>query len=188
MTLGRFNRALEIRDQLSKQYPDHPISYITRALILGYKIIYQLDLDEIRIDDVLLDIDKAINLDSNKINHAKYYDFKSVVLRSLNKFEEALETINIAIELDPNDIKLYFSKYKILYSDNRFNEALELIDASIKRFPKEEKDLLIHKAYIFKSEHKLDEGLRVIKELREKYPKDLNLLNNELYWYRKILL
>ena len=183
ITLGRFNRALEISEKFKKQFPDHPISHINRALILGYKIIYQLDLEEIRIDDVLLDIDKAINLDSNKSNKAKYYDFKGLILRQSNKFEEALEAINKAIELDPNDIKLYLSKYKILYSDKRFNEAFEFIDEAIEKFPEQSKDLLIHKAYIFKNEQNYNEGLRIINELRKQYPNDLDLLNNELYWY-----
>jgi len=183
LTYGRFDKAFELSNRLSKTYPDHPISYATRALILGQKIIYELDLEEIRSDQVLDEIDRAISLDSNKSNKAKYFLFKSLVLKQLNEFNDAIEAINTAMELDPKDIKLFFYRYKMFFSKDDFDKAIELIDKNLKEFPEKEVDLLLHKASLLKKVNKFDEGLKFVNELREKYPDNLDILNYKVYFH-----
>ena len=183
LTYGRFGKAFELSNRLSKSYPDHPISYTTRALILGQKIIYELDLEEIRSDQVLDEIDYAISLDSNKSNKAKYFLFKSLVLKQLNELDAAIEAINTAMELDPKDLKLFFYRYKMFFSKDDFDKAIELIDKNLKEFPEKEVDLLLHKAYLLKKVNKFDEGLKFVNELREKYPDNLDILNHKVYFH-----
>jgi tetratricopeptide (TPR) repeat protein len=52
----------------------------------------------------------------------------------------------------------------------------------IKKFPEEESDLKIKKAYIFKEKRNLDIGLTLIEELIQKQPEDNNLLLHKAYW------
>ncbi|MFW9999631.1 MAG: tetratricopeptide repeat protein [Candidatus Hodarchaeota archaeon] len=183
MTLDRFDKALKISSKISEEYPDHPISYITKALIDGYKIIYRINDKKVKIDQVLDNIDQAISLDENNKNKAKYYYFKSYVLNHVNKFEEALEAIDNGLDLDPKDIKLHFMKYNILQDYGRIDEVLELIDEGIKLFPEMKTKLLTHKAYLYKKKTNYDKGLEIIDDLWQKYPKDLDLLNNKVYYH-----
>ncbi|MFX1419373.1 MAG: tetratricopeptide repeat protein [Promethearchaeota archaeon] len=183
LTLAEFDKALDISNRLRKYYSDHPLSYMARALTLGYKIVYQVDTDKIRIDEVLHDIDQAIELEDNKTNKANYFHFKSLILKQVKKFEDALEAIDIAIGLNPKKINLHFMKYNILYDNDKIDEALELMDEGIKLFPKHQTKLMSHKAYLYKKKKNYDKGLEIINELWEQDPKDLDTLNNKVYWH-----
>jgi len=183
LTFGKFDKAQKFSDRIEKVFPEHPASYITRALVLGYKVIYELDLEESKSDEVLFDIEKAIDSDPKQSNKAKYYQLKCLVLKQLNKFDEALEAINNAIDLDPKDVKFYFHKYKILHYNKKIDEALEFLESAIKNFPEQEIELLASKAYLHKNLKNYDEALRIIDELREKYPDNLELLNKKLFFH-----
>ncbi len=183
LTLAEFDNALKIYDKLSENYPDHPISYITKALVYGYKFIYQIDLEKIRIDQVLDDIDKAILLEDININKAKYYLFKSLVLKKSKKYEDALEAIDTAIKLNPKDLQIHYVKYNILYDFEKIDEALELVDEGIKLFPEHQAKLMTHKAYLYKKKNDYDKGLEIANELWEQNPENFEFLNNKVYWH-----
>lgn len=183
LTLAEFDKAVEISDHIMDIYPDHPISFITRALIFGYKIIYQVDIENVRIDQVLLDVDNAFSLEENDKKKAKYYYFKSFILKQLKKFDEALEAINISLDIDPKDLNLHFMKYNILYDYEKIDEALAFVDEGIRLFPEKKSKLLTHKAYLYKKKKNYDKGLEIIDDLWEKNPKDLDILNNKVYWH-----
>jgi len=183
LTLAEFDKALKISDKMSDFYPDHPLSYITRALIYGYKINYRIDEEKVRIDEVLTDIDSAISLEENKKNKAIYYHFKSYVLKQSKKFEDALEAIDAALDLNPKELNIHFMKYNILYDYEKIDEALELVDEGIKLFPEKESKLLTHKAYLYKKKQNYDKSLEIIDELWEKDSKDFYILNNKVYFH-----
>lgn len=183
MTLDRFDKAIRNSKKSSTDFPDHPLSYVMRALILGYKIVYHLEIEEARTDQVLDDIDKAISLDSLNLNKAKYYHFKSFVLKQLKKFEDALDAIELGIELDPKDINLRFMKYNILYSSEKIDEAIEIVKQDVGEFPEKEIKLITHIAYLYKKKDNLDEGIKLIDELNIKYPENHETLNNKIYWH-----
>jgi len=183
LTFGMFDKAQKFSDRIEKVFPEHPASYIAKAIVLGYKVIYELDLEESKSGDVLFEIENAINSDSNRSNKAKYYQFEGLILKLLNKPEEALKAFNNAIDLDPKDSKLYFYKYKNLEAYEKADEALELLEKDIKDFPEEEKEFLVHKAYLYKKLNKLDEAIKIYDELIEKYPEDLELLNHKVYFH-----
>ncbi|MFW9881895.1 MAG: hypothetical protein ACFFG0_53205, partial [Candidatus Thorarchaeota archaeon] len=183
LTLAEFDKALESSNRLREIYSEHPLSYMSNALIYGYKIIYQLDLETIRIDQVLQDIDRAISLEDIDTNRAKFLYFKSIVLKELKKFEDALEAINNAIEIDGKQLNFHFMRYNIYHDYDKIDEALELMDEGIELFPKYRTKLMSHKAYLYKKKKDYDKGLEIINELWEQDPKDLDTLNNKIYWH-----
>jgi len=74
-------------------------------------------------------------------------------------------------------------KYNILYDYEKIDEALELVDKAIKEFPDHEMKLFKHKALLYKKKNDFKEGLKIMNELLEKYPDEVDLLNNKLYWH-----
>ncbi|MFW9971074.1 MAG: tetratricopeptide repeat protein [Candidatus Odinarchaeota archaeon] len=183
LTIGEFNRAAQVSKKIRSKYPEYPISYLSKALIVGYKIIYDLEINDRGIDQVLDDIDEAISLDPDNKNKARYYQFKSFVLRHLRKYDEALEAIDIAIKLDPERLSSFFYKSKIYFHKEDFNAAVKVIDDNLKNFPDKEKELIVHKAFLLKKLNSIDEALKLIDNLREKDPNNLDLLNNKVYFH-----
>ena len=155
------------------------IIYLTKALIYGYKIVYKVDAENVRADQVLDDIDQAIYLEENAKNKAKYFHFKSFILKQLKEFEEALEAIEAALELDPKDFSINFMKYNIFYDDGKIDEALELVDEGIRLFPEKETKLMTHKAYLYKKKKNYDKGLEVLTEFGE-YEEAVKILQKVL--------
>ncbi|MFX1500311.1 MAG: hypothetical protein ACFFDH_05020 [Promethearchaeota archaeon] len=183
LTLAEFDKALEMSDKIGNFYPDHPLHYVTRALIECYKIIYDIEeVESSKIDQVLMDIDTAISLEENIKKKAIYLYIKALFLNHLKKFEEALETIENALEWDPKSLSIHFMKYYILHDYGKINEAIELVDEGVKLFPENEVKLMIHQTYLYKKIMNYDKCLEIIDELREKYPDDLDILNNKLYF------
>ncbi|MFW9784696.1 MAG: tetratricopeptide repeat protein, partial [Candidatus Heimdallarchaeota archaeon] len=183
ITLNRFDKAINISSKLMKGYPDHPISFATKALIQGVRIMYELEKDDLKIDQVFLDIDKAVSLEDNKKNKAKYYYFKASILMHLKKFEEALETVDLGLALDPKGLYLHYMKYKVLYEYDKIDEALRLVDEGIKLFPDDRVKLIMHKAYLYKRRNKYDKSLEIIDDLLIENPEDVDVLNNKLYYH-----
>jgi tetratricopeptide (TPR) repeat protein len=103
-------------------------------------------------------------------------------LIDFNSYEKSIKKINIAINRNPEELSLYQSKEHILLYFNRYDELLEFLEEMLILFPKEEKDILIKKAYILKEKRELEEGLSIIDELIEDFPDDNNLLNYKVYW------
>ncbi|MFX1317390.1 MAG: hypothetical protein ACFE9T_16125, partial [Promethearchaeota archaeon] len=184
MTIGDFEDALVNTNKIFKNYPNHPLSYATRGLILGYNRIYKFDNEKAQEEYGLNDLDKAIELDSFKANKALYYQLKSRILLELNKFEDAIEVIDKAINLTPKKIELYHSKSAILMYFNQYDELLYLLDKMLELFPKMEKDIKMKKASVYKQLGNVDTGFKIIDELLEKYPEDYNILNYKAYWHQ----
>jgi len=183
LTLTEFDKALQISERMSDYYPDNPLTYMTKALIDGYKIIYKINVEKNTAEYVLVNIDQAITSEENKQNIAKYYHFKSFVLKQLGKFEESLDAIDSALNFEPKNLTLHFMKYKILHDFGKIDEVLELVDEAIRLFPEKEIKLLTHKAYLYKKKEKYDKGLEIVDELWEKYPNDLDVLNSKVYYH-----
>ncbi|MFX0026428.1 MAG: hypothetical protein ACFE8M_08420 [Candidatus Hermodarchaeota archaeon] len=182
LTFGEFDKSLKMVDKMGKYYPEHPFYYLVKGILYGYNIIYQFDVENGKESNFIINIEKAISLDTSPSNKAKYYQLKSNILFQTNKEEESVNAIDRAISLSSDDIGLYHSKIKILIQFSRYNEVLILINNMLSNFPEYEKDLSIKKASVLKKMQSVEEGLEIIEKLLFKYPEDDFLLLNKAYW------
>jgi tetratricopeptide (TPR) repeat protein len=104
-------------------------------------------------------------------------------LRRLHKYDEALEAINTALEVDLKDLGSVFYKSKILFHQEEYESAAKVLDENLNNFPEKEKEILVHKAFIYKKMNKLDEALEIVNNLLDKEPDNLDLLNNKIYFH-----
>ncbi|NVM45423.1 MAG: tetratricopeptide repeat protein, partial [Candidatus Lokiarchaeota archaeon] len=125
---GKFEKALKKGDEVILQYEDHPISYFTKALAIGYSLIYNKELNDIPEENFLDMINKAISLDFIEFHKAKYYALMSDVFMETRGTTEAIETIDKAISLDPSNMGIIEIKIKLLMMNNKSDEALALVD------------------------------------------------------------
>ena len=77
--------------------------------------------------------------DSKKLincnNSSDAYNNKGAALGNLNKYQEAINNYNKAIELDPKNFEPYKNKFCPLYNLKRYEEAFETCDKAIKLEP-----------------------------------------------------
>jgi tetratricopeptide (TPR) repeat protein len=181
-TLGDIENALNMAHKAIEIFPKLPLSHVLKGLVLGYNRIYTFDVEKADKENGISDIDKAINLEPNQFNKARYYQLKSQILLELNNYEDALESIDNALELNPKTLDLYNSKFRILNYFDQFYEIIAILDKLLVDFPEWEKNLKIKKIYMLKEMKNIKAGLEIINELIEKYPEDNNLILNRIYW------
>jgi len=182
MTLGDIENALNMTNKAIEIYPNLPMSLVLKGLVLGYNSIYTFDTEKADNENGISYIEKAINLESNKTNKARYYQLKSQILLELTNYEDALESIDNAIKLNPKTLDLYNTKIRILIYFDQFDEIIDILDKLLEDFPEGERNLKIKKAYILKEMKNIEAGLEIINELIEKYPEDNSLNLNKIYW------
>ena len=110
------------------------INYLIEMAPEDY-ILYEQKIDlldhwkPIKYEEIFNAIDTRINLKENVF----FRNLKAKLLRKKKQYEEALETIDSAIDIKPNKGYLYKTKSKILFKLERFDEALIEIDKAICR-------------------------------------------------------
>ena len=184
LTIGDFNRALDLGNEIIQIFPEHALSHATRGLALAYNYIYKFNNEKAEQDYGLNDLDKAITIDSFKPNIALLYMLKSRILLELNKYEESIDLTDKAISIVPNKVDLYLSKSAILMYFNEYPDLLDLLDEMLEKFPKIEKNLKMKKASVYKLLGDLDAGFKVVDQLLEKNPEDKELRSFKAYWYQ----
>lgn len=176
---GKFEKALKVVNTLFNNYPDHPISYITKAIVLGYNLIYKFKFKEPKIDTFLELIDKALSLEPLKFNQMKILQMQASILNGMKEHEESIKAIDKAIELIPTQLNLYTMKIYVLTTAKKEFEALELIDELVKQHPQLKYMLYLQKSFIYFQTKKYDEALEFIDELLKLKPKDIRVVNNK---------
>ena len=184
LTIGDFDRALELGNEIIWVFPEHALSHATRGLALVYNYIYKFNDEKAEQDNGLADLDKAITMDSFKSNLALLFMLKSRVLLELKKYEESIDLTNKAINIVPDKVDLYLSKTTILMYFNEYPELLDLLDEMLEKFPNIEKDLKMKKASVYKLLGDLESGFKVVDELLEENPGNKELRSFKAYWYQ----
>ena len=185
----KFEKALKKGDEVILQYENHPISYFTKALAIGYGLIYKKDFNEITENNFLEMIEKAILLEAIKFQQAKYYVLMSDVFMEIKGMEDAIETIDKAISLDPSNMGIFEIKMKLLIMNNESNKALALVNHLYEdKYINRRESLKIRSFLIFiEADKTKDPGERMelikrsFKELEpiiEESSEDVGILNN----------
>ncbi|MFX1494038.1 MAG: tetratricopeptide repeat protein [Promethearchaeota archaeon] len=177
---GKFDDAFEIANNGVVIYSNHPISYLTKALVIGYSLIYKSDLEEANPDTFVSLINRAFDSEPIRSNQALYLQFKALVLGQVGGYEEALNALEDAIELNPRDYDLHISKVYYLMTYGRENEAINFIDDIISQEPKLKARLNKIKSFIYFKNQNYEAGLEVIDEVIKEHPDDKKLLNNKV--------
>ena len=176
---GKFEKSLEIANLVLTLYPDHPISFLTKALVLGYNLIYRFTFREPNIDTFTELIKLTISFEPIKYNKIKYLLLQAHILNGLKKYDESIDSVDSAIELVPTLHPLYARKTYLLITSKREYDALDLIDELLESHPTLKESLLKQKSYIHVILKQYDEGLKVVDEAIELYPHDADFVNNK---------
>ena len=193
----KFEKALKKGDEVIIQYENHPISYFTKALAIGYSIIYNKKLNDIVEENFLEMINKAISLDPIKFHQAKYYLLMSDVFMETRGIEEATEAIDKAIGLDPSNMGIYEIKLKLLMMDNKLDEAIALVNQLYENKYLNEKDSTKIKSFlIFVKAEQTQDNKERIKLIQRSYAEfepiiddnreDIGILNNLTVLYANL--
>ncbi len=110
-----------------------------------------------------------------------YSSSKSLVQEFTN-YDKNIREVNNAISLNPDQFDTYVAKERVLIYFNKYDELLTLFDEMLEIFPDEEKNIKIKVAYILKEKRNVEEGLKIINKLLEKYSEDAELLTYKAYW------
>ncbi|MDX1798456.1 MAG: hypothetical protein R3255_07395, partial [Candidatus Lokiarchaeia archaeon] len=98
------------------------------------------------------------------------------------QYKDKIKEIDKEIKLSPKNYELYNSKIRILLYFNQYSDALTVLGKMMELFPEKKIDIMIKKAFTLKKDKNLEEGLEIIEELLEKYPKNNTLYNYKAYW------
>ena len=184
MAIKKFKEAYSIAQKTVQDFPDSSISYLNEALVLGFNNVFKFLKVDVSDDYAFIDFDKAVSLESDKANKARILRQKSIILDNLERFEEAMENIDLALTYDDNLIELYYTKIYLYQLMQEPDKALELIDQLTKKYPEEYKYLNIKKAHVLKKNKELKKGLELIQGLIKQYPNEHDFLNQLAYWYK----
>ncbi len=177
---GKFEKALGIVKNVMDQYPNHPISYLTKALVLGYNLVYKFKLHEPNVDTFIGLIERAITLEKVNYNKTKFLLLQAYVLQGIGQFDDAIEAIDRAIDLIPNQYNQYIIKVIFLVGAKRQFEALEAIDECIDKDPLLRKTLLQTKSFIYNEQKQYQEAYEILEELTRLYPDNIDYVNNKV--------
>ncbi|MFX1596782.1 MAG: tetratricopeptide repeat protein [Promethearchaeota archaeon] len=175
---GKIDKAFKIANQLNDIYPNHPISYLTKVIIIGYNLIYRFKFQDADIDKFKELIEKAISLEPLKYNKVKYLLFQARVFHEI-KYEGSINIIDKAIEIIPTLSKLYTTKAYFLMTNGKELEALDLIDKTVHKNPNLKYILNFQKSFILFGMKKYEECLKILNDLLKTHPNAIKLLNNK---------
>ena len=184
---GKFQKALDICHQVLLHYSQHPISYLTKALVLGYNIIYKFT-EESNVDAFLGMLDMTISVDSNLSHQSRFNQLKCHIFQEMERNEEALIAIEDGIVLNPEDFSLYNNKINILITAKKFEDALELISKLEEKFPYMEREIMAYKSYIYYFMGDFFNALKVLEGVRDFKPENATLINNKALLLAEIAL
>ncbi|ELS05351.1 tetratricopeptide repeat protein [Xenococcus sp. PCC 7305] len=113
---GAFNNAIALREDLY-------LAWFAKGFALGFDEKYTLALEA---------CDKAIELQVNPSRY-KYdaYRCKAGALQALQRFEPALDSLNAAIEINPNNSADFLIQGELLYALGQYRGSLESLNKAV---------------------------------------------------------
>ena len=174
-----FKTAKELLIRSISRYPTKVDHYILLAEIL------RLEKDYSKAQKLLLTACKI-----NPRNSDSIYNL-SLLYRELNNIEEALNTINNAIKLMPNNYVYKLLKADLLKDKKNFKESESiLIELYTNKKIEDKKDILLMLSTVKRLDSNFNESEKVLLDTIESYPKFgqayLNL--SDLYFENKLLI
>ncbi len=176
---GKFDKALEIANLVLTIYPEHPTSFFTKALVIGYNLIYRFTFKDPNIDAFTELITSTLSFEKINYNKTIYLLFQSQVLNGLGKYDESINSIDTAIEIVPTLNYLYARKAYLLITSKKESQALSLINELLESRQPLKYSLLKQKSYVQIVLKQYDEGLKTVNEAIELYPHDNDFINNK---------
>jgi tetratricopeptide (TPR) repeat protein len=175
---GMITEALEMAYQLSIQFPDHPTSFIAKALALGYNLVYNFSEDDKNINKFHETIQNAISVENSNYRLARFYQLNALINYRLNERDNALKNVDKAITLDPTNYHIIFTKLALLRETEKELEALELIPNYIDKFPEQAIGLYILESFLLYSVGRKKETIENDREQAyECYQKGLDVVD-----------
>jgi tetratricopeptide (TPR) repeat protein len=186
---GKFEKALNVGDQVIFQYDHHPTSYFTKALVIGYGLIYEKKNKEITEENFLENIEDALSLDPIKFHQAKYYQLMSDVFLETRGIDNAIEMIDKALSLDTTNMGIFEIKIKLLMMYDKSDEAIALVKQLYdnKMIIKKDYTKSISFLYFIKADKTKDpeersklinRSFKEIEPIIDENPEDIGILNN----------
>ena len=176
---GKFEKALKIVKELRFRHPNHPLSHATTGLVHGFNIVYKFNPEKADKELFREEFERAKIMEPSKKKLSRYYQLESYILNETDGFNEAIKSIEKAIELSPEHFDIYNTKAHIyLTHDDKQKEAMEFYDELFRKFPHEEKDILQMKSFSYFTMGDLKGGIGSLRQSLKKYPDSIGMLNN----------
>jgi len=133
--------------------------------ILAYN--FDTQQEKFEIDDVISEIDKAIESSPEKI---ELYYSKCKILIDISKYKEVLNLLNEMIEVFPEEEKnIQMKRAYVLKEMKNTKAGLDIIDQLLEKYP-DDNDLLNYKACWLQYLNRKEESLEVIRNLIDQVP------------------
>lgn len=178
---NRFKEALDFANISQIKYQDYSISYLSKALVFGYSLIYSGELNDLTIDDFKESINNALNIEKINFKKALYLQSEAFILRDLGLNEEALNAIEEAIKLNPTDFDFYKTKVLLMMSLGKDKEAIGISQSITNKFPEQRYCIGKLESLIYYKLQDYNKGLNHIDEILKQFPDNKELLNNRAY-------
>ena len=169
---GKYEKAMRDAQKSLVHYVDHYTAFTSKALVLGYNLIFNFEPNQNNEEEFIELIDKAIISAPNKGTQSRLLSFKASVFHEMGNVKEALNNIDNAIVLASEDISLYLQKVYILSSSNKKLEAIDLIDYIIEQFEQERFKMFQTKSVIYYQMKEFESALKVNDETIIQFPRD----------------
>ncbi|MHA1824200.1 MAG: hypothetical protein ACTSXM_10135 [Promethearchaeota archaeon] len=181
---GKYEKAMKDAQKSMVHYEDHYTAFTSKALVLGYNLIFNFEPNQNNEEEFIELIGKAITSAPNKGTQSLLLSFKASVFHELGNVKEALNNIDNALVLAPEDIRLHQQKVYILSSSNKKLEAIDLIDYIIEQFEEGRFKMLQTKSVIYYQMKEFESALKANDEMINQFPKNqyeskyASILNN----------
>lgn len=165
--------AFELAEIAEKKFPQNSL-FIYEKVVLKYELEeYKLSMDYL---EYLYNKDKD--------NTKKYYlRMKSILLKSIGDLNSAIETLNNALDLYPDDIKFVILLAEYYSEKGEYNFAIEKLDKAIKEINGQNEiiDLYMKKIEICSLLGDLDSKLRTVDEALKIESSNIELISIKVY-------